>query len=56
MDDQGPLSPLPPGEGAKKVTMTWYVRVLVYPGYRTGPGRLSLAQTPDPQSQPPLLR
>jgi hypothetical protein len=52
MDDQEPLSPLPPGEGAKKVTMTWYVS-LDYPGYRTSLG-VSLAQTPR-QSQPPLL-
>src|SRR6266702_4503468 len=50
---KGPLSPLPPGEGAKEVTMTWYVRALVILGIVLALGSASQAQTPDPQSQSP---
>src|ERR671931_539692 len=50
---KGPLSPLPTGEGAKEVTMTWYVRVLVILGIVLGLGSASQAQMPALQSQPP---
>ena len=48
---KGLLSPLLPGEGAREVTMTWYVRGLVVLGIVLVLGSASQAQIPDLQSQ-----